>query len=212
MLRVLYFHGFASSPKSAKITALRPLLEPLGIELVTPDLNVPDFEHLSWAAMGQRAFEAGRECNPGAIVGSSLGSLVALEVVRRGLRRPLVLIAPAIGVGRRWLVRLQAGDPVTVFNYALDADAQIHRAFFEEMNQVTVDHDPPAVPVTVLMGRQDQSVPFEIVAERWTEWLAAGLQPRSKFIDIADGDHGLTAYTDLIAREIVAATEVASGR
>src|SRR5205823_4465871 len=34
---VLYFHGFAWSPASAKITALRPLLAPHGIELNTPD-------------------------------------------------------------------------------------------------------------------------------------------------------------------------------
>src|SRR4051812_8058343 len=40
-MNVLHFHGFASSPASAKITALRPILERDGIELVTPDLNVP---------------------------------------------------------------------------------------------------------------------------------------------------------------------------
>ena len=43
MTSVLYFHGFASSPGSAKITALRPLLAPHGIELNAPDLNVPSF-------------------------------------------------------------------------------------------------------------------------------------------------------------------------
>jgi hypothetical protein len=40
MTSVLYFHGFASSPNSAKITALRPLLAPHAIELNAPDLNV----------------------------------------------------------------------------------------------------------------------------------------------------------------------------
>ncbi|MGZ8812292.1 MAG: YqiA/YcfP family alpha/beta fold hydrolase, partial [Thermoanaerobaculia bacterium] len=50
-MRVLYFHGFASSPASAKITALRPILERDGIELVTPDLNVPSFEKLDWDAV-----------------------------------------------------------------------------------------------------------------------------------------------------------------
>ncbi|HEX3581368.1 MAG TPA: YqiA/YcfP family alpha/beta fold hydrolase, partial [Thermoanaerobaculia bacterium] len=48
---VLYLHGFASSPASAKITTLRPLLEPHGIELDTPDLNVPSFAELDWNAM-----------------------------------------------------------------------------------------------------------------------------------------------------------------
>jgi uncharacterized protein len=205
MRRVLYFHGFASSPRSAKIVALRPLLEPLGVELVTPDLNVPDFEHLDWGAMIDLAVASGTAVHPSAIVGSSLGALVALEVVRRGVSAPLVLIAPAIGIGARWLARLPAGDPVVVFNHARGADVSIHRAFFEQMNEVDTDHSPPAVPVTVLMGRRDESVPFELVSERWNEWLAAGVLPQSKFIDIADGDHGFAAYADVIAREITAA-------
>src|SRR5512140_3100746 len=106
MRRVLYFHGFASSPLSAKIVAFRPLLEPAGVELVTPDLNIPDFEHLDWDAIVAFAVEQGRRCAPAAIVGSSLGALVALEVVRRGVRAPLVLIAPALGIGARWKARL----------------------------------------------------------------------------------------------------------
>jgi len=57
-VNVLYFHGFASSPASAKITALRPLLAPQRIELDTPDLNVPSFEELDFEAMVVRALDA----------------------------------------------------------------------------------------------------------------------------------------------------------
>src|SRR5205814_1343662 len=89
-----YFHGFAWSPASAKITALRPLLAPHGIELNTPDLNAPSFESLDWNAIVARALDAAREHPPRAIVGSSLGGLVALEVVRRGvIARPRRRIA-----------------------------------------------------------------------------------------------------------------------
>ncbi len=202
MHRVLYFHGFASSPHSAKITALKPLLEPEGIELDTPDLNAPDFEHLDWEAIVERALDAARRNPPEAIVGSSLGSLVALEIVRRGVRAPLVLIAPAIGIGARWLVRLPAGDPVTVFNYARNADARINRSFFLQMNEVQADHEPPAVPVTIIMGREDATVPFELVEARWREWVDKGLQPPSMFIEIKEGDHSLTAHAERIATEI----------
>lgn len=202
--RALYFHGFASSPQSAKILALRPLLEP-GVELVTPDLNVPDFEHLDWGAMVAHGVDEGRRCRPAVVVGSSLGALVALEVVRRGVVAPLVLIAPALGIGARWLMRLPPGDPVAVFNHARSADALIHRSFFEQMNAIEADNAPPAVPVTIVMGHRDETVPFEFVSSRWNEWIAAGVQPRSRLIDIADGDHGLTAYADLIAREIASA-------
>jgi len=136
---VLYFHGFASSPASAKITSLRPLLEPHGIALDVPDLNVPSFSQLDWNAMVARALAHAHANPPAVVVGSSLGALVALEVVRRGVEAPLVLIAPAIGVAERWKTKLPDGDPVVVWNHALNANAPIHRAFFDQMNAIDVD-------------------------------------------------------------------------
>ena len=47
MSAVLYLHGFASSPASAKIGLLRARVEP-EIVLYTPDLNVPSFERLDF--------------------------------------------------------------------------------------------------------------------------------------------------------------------
>lgn len=212
MRHVLYFHGFASSPQSAKIVALKPLLGPAGIELETPDLNVPDFEHLDWNAIVELALDRARRKRPDAIVGSSLGALVALEIVRRGIRAPLVLIAPAIGIGARWMVRLPPGDPVTVFNYALGVEAPVNRSFFMQMNEVDVDREPPPVPVTVIMGRKDQTVPFELVESRWSEWAAKGLAPSSHFLEIEEGDHSMASHAERIAAEIkaVVACSVAS--
>ncbi len=204
-MHVLYFHGFASSPQSAKIVALRPLLAPAGVELETPDLNAPDFGHLDWNAMVERALDAARRHPPDAIVGSSLGALVALEIVRRGIDAPLVLIAPALGIGARWLMHLPAGDPILVFNHASGTDEPIHRHFFEQMNDVDADREPPEVPVVVMMGRRDQTVPFEVVETRWREWEDKGVKPGSRFIELADGDHGLTSFADLITAEIVRA-------
>lgn len=204
---VLYLHGFGSSPRSAKIALLRPLLEPLAIELVTPDLNRPSFARLDFDAMVAHAIEVGRSCDPVAIAGSSLGSLVALAAAR-SIARPLVLIAPALGIGNRWMSRLGAGDPVTVWNHDLAAEVPIHRRFFEQMNEIDVDDPPPEVAVTVIMGRQDETVPFSIVSETWARWTAAGLAPGSKFIAIEEGDHGLTAHAPVIAREIASACGV----
>src|SRR5204863_328075 len=78
MTPVLYFHGFASSPASAKITALRPLLEPDGIELNTPDLNIPSFEQLDFDAIVAFARERARREPPRALGGSPMGALIAL--------------------------------------------------------------------------------------------------------------------------------------
>ncbi|HYK04405.1 MAG TPA: YqiA/YcfP family alpha/beta fold hydrolase [Thermoanaerobaculia bacterium] len=206
MKRVLYFHGFASSPASAKITALRPLLEPFGIELETPDLNVPSFEQLDFEAMVERALSCARERPPRAMVGSSLGALVALATAARGVAVPLVLIAPALGVAQRWQTRIPDGDPVTVFNFARNADAPIHRAFFLQLAGLYVDQAPPPSRVTAIMGRKDETVPFELVHERWLQWEASGkLAAGSRFIALGEGDHGLVSHTDVIRDAIIEA-------
>ena len=206
MTPVLYLHGFASSPASAKITALRPLLGARGIALDTPDLNVPSFEKLDLDAVVAHAVDRARKIEPRAIVGSSLGAIIALSVAAQGVDVPLVLIAPAIGVAQRWKERLPDGDPIVVFNYAINADAPIHRAFFAQIDAVRVDEQPPAARVTVIMGRGDETVPFDLVRERWDAWEATGrLAPGSRFIEIPDGDHGLVNESQRIADEIVLA-------
>lgn len=203
---VLYFHGFASSPASAKITALRPLLAPHGIELNTPDLNVPSFERLDFDAVIEHALACGRRTPPRAMVGSSLGALVALAVAGRGLAVPLVLIAPALGVATRWREKIPDTDPVTVFNYARNADAPIHRAFFEQMASLHVDDEPPPSRVTAIMGRDDETVPFDFVQRRWRAWEESGkLALGSKFIEIPAGDHGLVEHARTIEEAIVEA-------
>jgi uncharacterized protein len=203
---VLYFHGFASSPASAKITALRPLLEPHGIELDTPDLNVPSFEGLDFDAVIAHALDRARRNPPRAMVGSSLGSLIAIALAKRGIVVPLVLIAPALGVAERWREKIPTGDPVTVFNYARNADAQIHRKFFEQMATLHVDHTPPPVRVTAIMGRDDETVPFHMVESRWREWEVSGsLVAGSRLIVIEKGDHGLVTHARVIEDAIVEA-------
>ena len=203
---VLYLHGFASSPRSAKITALRPMLEPQGIDLITPDLNVPSFEKLDFDAMVQAALRAAEDNPPRAIVGSSLGAQVALAVARRGVQVPLVLIAPAIGLVERWRLQMPSHDPVTVFNFARNENAEIHRAFFEEMLDLDVDIEPPPSRVIAIMGHEDATVPFEYVERLWRAWEESGrLAPGSRFIEIAGGDHGLIEHVAFIGGLIVEA-------
>ena len=203
MPSVLYFHGFASSPASAKITALRPLLAPDGIELDTPDLNVPSFERLDFDAVVERALASARTTTPSAMVGSSLGALVALSAAQRGLHVPLVLIAPALGVAQRWKTKIPDGDPVIVFNYARNADVPIHRAFFDRMMQLHVDDAPPPSRVTVVMGRRDETVPFDVVQETWRKWEASGrLVAGSRFLELEEGDHSLVAHAEIIREAI----------
>ena len=201
MTSVLYFHGFASSPGSAKVQSLSRLLAPDGISLNAPDLNAPSFRALAWESMIETALAAAARIPPDALAGSSLGGLVALEVMRRGIVAPLVLIAPALGIAERWRTKLPPGDPITVWNHALGADAPIHRRFFLEMAGLHVDDSPPPAPVTLIMGTNDESVPYDGVVRTWQSWEPS-LAPGSKFVRIEGGDHGLTAHVDVIAEEI----------
>lgn len=207
MIPVLYFHGFASSPASAKIAALRPLLGPHGIELHAPDTNVPSFEELDFDAMVLLGIREARRIAARALVGSSLGALVALEVARRGgTALPLVLIAPALGVVDEWVASLPDGDPVTVFNYSRNAEASIHRAFFEGLARSRAGLQAPGSRVTVLMGRRDQTVPYDRVLEVWARWDDSGLLPRgSSFVTLEEGDHSLVGEAERIANAIVEA-------
>ena len=201
-MNVLYFHGFASSPQSQKLLALQKILGSR-VNVNAPDMNVPSFDKLDFEAMVNRARDEARRIKPDVIVGSSLGSLVALELVRRGTLAPLVLIAPAVGISEQWTKRLPAGDPIEVFNYARNTKAPIHRAFFEAMSSIRPDQDAPPTRVTIIIGRNDESVGFEPVRRTWESWTTSGkLVAGSKFIEIAGGDHGLVAYVDTIAREI----------
>ena len=200
---ILYLHGFASSPNGRKVAALRETLGPEGFEVVAPDLNVPSFERLSFEAMSETAAAAIAKHSPAVVVGSSLGALVALQAIRIGQAAPLVLIAPALGFGKRWTEKLPPGDPVTFFHFAENRELPIHRSFFEEMATVEVDRHPPEVGVTVIMGARDESVPPELVEAVWKRWEVSGrLVPGSRFVAVPGGDHGLVDHAGLLGDEI----------
>jgi pimeloyl-ACP methyl ester carboxylesterase len=202
---VLYLHGFASSPAGRKVAALTELLEPHGLRVVAPDLNVPSFRRLDFGSITRVALdEAGRR-EPAVIVGSSLGAVVALEASRLGARAPLVLIAPAIGFGRRWTEKLPPGDAPVFFHHGEGKELPIHRRFFEDLAVHDDAAAPPSVPVVVVMGTNDESVPADHVRSVWQKWEESGrLAPSSRLLEIPGGDHGLVEHAGTIAREIVA--------
>ncbi len=204
MPALLYLHGLASSPKGRKADLLLRLLSPEGFTIAVPDLNVPSFERLSFESIVERAARAEREARPDVVVGSSLGALVALSLVKReGYGgAPLVLIAPALAFRERWRDRLPDGPELEMFHHGEGRELPIHREFFEGMASVSVEEEPPPVPVQVLMGTDDESVPYAQVAEVWHRWESSGkLRPGSRFRRIERGDHGLVGHGE----EIVAA-------
>ena len=202
---VLYLHGFASSPKGRKVTLLTERLGPAGFRVAAPDLNRPSFERLDFEAMVEAALAQAAEAPPCVVVGSSLGALVALSAARRGIRAPLCLIAPALGLAGRWTENLPRGEMLSFFHHGDGRELPIHRKFFEQMAGLAADLEPPAERVTVVMGRRDESVPFALVEAVWCEWVASGKLPAgARFVEIPEGDHGLVDSVGLIGEEIVA--------
>ncbi|HEY3350447.1 MAG TPA: YqiA/YcfP family alpha/beta fold hydrolase [Thermoanaerobaculia bacterium] len=198
---ILYLHGLASSPRGRKRAVLEDRFGPDRIEVVAPDLNVPTFRGLNFVEMVEAARAACDRAEPRVIVGSSLGALVALSLSRilGSLSCPLVLVAPALGFHERWKEKLPESDEFDLFHHGEERPLPIHRRFFEEMALVRVDDDPPPVPVSIVMGTDDETVPYAQVADAWARWEASGrLAEGSRFHRVAGGDHGLVAHGDTI--------------
>ena len=80
-MHVLYLHGFASSAQSSKAAFFRSKLSAHGVEVHTPDFNLPDFSTLTVSRMLGQVQDAIQVLPPGPVtlIGSSLGGFVAVH-------------------------------------------------------------------------------------------------------------------------------------
>lgn len=206
---VVYCHGFASSPGAAKATFFRERLAPLGVRLHVPDLNAPSFEELRLTAQVERVaalFDELRLPAPPAVIGSSMGALVALLFASRrpGAVRRLLLLAPAFRfVGER----LAAAAGTTLAEWRTrgwiavphHADGRIRRVGFqlvEDALRLDFDALVSPVPTTVVHGSEDEVIP---VAHS-EAWVAA--HPGVTFHRIEGADHGLVGAAEELWRRV----------
>ena len=76
--RLIYLHGLASSPGSAKARFLAGRARSMGLTVHCPDLNTGGFERLTFGRMVQQTQALiRRQPGPVVLLGSSLGGLVA---------------------------------------------------------------------------------------------------------------------------------------
>jgi uncharacterized protein len=202
--RLIYLHGFASSPRSFKATCFAAALAARGVTPEIPDLNEDDFRHLTISRqlrLVERLSAGAREL---ALVGSSMGGYVAALFAARDPRvRALVLMAPAFDFARRWSERVGENalaewrrrgwmpmmhygyDRIEFIGWELLEDAERHVAFPE----VTA-------PTLLFHGRRD-----EIVDHRASLSFACGHPNVS--LELVDSDHGLSDVTDeIVARSL----------
>ncbi len=173
-MRVLYLHGFASSPTSTKASFFAERLGAHDVPFECPDFNEPDFRSLTMTRMlDQVARAVERGTTPVTLIGSSLGGTVAvLAAERLGARVDrLVLMAPAVMFAKpghhllppervtEWRTR----GALPFFHYAYNHERLLDVAFYEDTLRYDAFDASFQQPALVFQGLHDESVPYRTV-------------------------------------------------
>jgi uncharacterized protein len=213
---ILYLHGFASGPSSAKGRALAQRFAALGVPFERADLTPGDegFERSTPLTMLAEAERLRARLRPRAVMGSSLGGYLAALVASRtatgeresGAGGPLesiqrlVLLAPAFRLFERWRARLGADDERTwrergleVHHFASNRTRRLGWAFMEDAAKLPA-FPAVSVPTLCIAGRRDEVVPLADVE------AFVARTPSARLIVLDDG-HELVASIDRIFEE-----------
>jgi pimeloyl-ACP methyl ester carboxylesterase len=199
--RLLYLHGFASGPRSAKGVAFAEHLARRGLALDCLDLRVPSLPHLRLSAMIERTRQAiGGPGERAVLIGSSLGGLTAARVAERDPRViALVLLAPAFHLIERW--RAQPGWDDwqrtgwrEIHDYQEGRPARVDFGFAEDAMAIDTGAPDLQVPALILHGAHDDVVP--IAGSR----ALADARPNLQLIELPD-DHSLIASLPRLLEE-----------
>jgi pimeloyl-ACP methyl ester carboxylesterase len=165
-MRVVYLHGFASSPQSNKARFFAEKFGELGVPFVAPRLDEGNFEGLT--ITGQlRVVDRAVGGEPVVLMGSSLGGYVAaLYAARHPEVEKLVLLAPAFQFPTRWRARYSAEElerwrergTIPFFHYGYKEERGLGFQMVEDAAQYE-DEPPFRQPALVLHGLGDEVVP-----------------------------------------------------
>ncbi|MGB3516313.1 MAG: YqiA/YcfP family alpha/beta fold hydrolase [Elainellaceae cyanobacterium] len=191
---MIYLHGFASSPASAKAQYLGDRLREAGITVAIPDLNQDDFSHLNLTRQLQQVQEIlATAASPVTLIGSSFGGLTAAWLAEQAPTVDrLVLLAPAFQFLDHWLPRLgadqvahwQSTGYLQVYHYTAQAHLPLHYGFITDAQTYDQRHLKRSLPTLILHGRSDEVIPLS--ASR----TYAGDRPWVSLVEL-DDDHSL---------------------
>ena len=177
-MRVVYLHGFASSPQSSKARFFAGKFAEAGVAFEAPRLDQGDFSNLT--VSGQMlvvgsVVSAHREKlakgEPLVLMGSSLGGYLAALYAERHPKAVdrLVLIAPAFEFLQRWRERLSAQEieqwkregSIPIYHYGSKTEQRLGYGFLEDAGKYE------AVPdfhqrALILHGSEDAVVPCQV--------------------------------------------------
>jgi uncharacterized protein len=212
MQRVIYLHGFASSAQSTKGQYFAERFAEVGVPLVTPDLNAPDFSTLTVTRMLDEVGSVLAQGPPGPVVlmGSSLGGFLAWNAAARlGPVLPqhpiskLVLLAPALTFGRDRQEDFGPGvvdawertGTREIFHYGENAPRQLHYEFYRDALTYPAAHAHVLQPTLIFQGMQD-----DVVKPQGVIGFCQGRPNIS--LRLLQDDHQLLAHLDEMWQEI----------
>lgn len=199
MNRIVYLHGFASTPLSTKAQFFKARF--VGHPFEIPQLDEGDFEKLTVSgqlAVVDRAIRGDRVI----LMGSSLGGyLAAWYASRHANVERLVLLAPALEFPSRWRQRFTAAEfddwrlsgVRNFYHYGYKADCPLGYTFVEDALQY---EDAPDFhqPALIFHGLRDEVVPCE-VSVRFAE------RHPNVNLRLVDSGHELTDVLDLLWKQ-----------
>jgi pimeloyl-ACP methyl ester carboxylesterase len=196
-MRIVYLHGFASSPQSSKARFFQRKFTEAGIPFLAPQLDRNDFERLTITGMLQ-VIAATVADEKTVLMGSSLGGFVAGLYAARypDPVEKLVLLAPAFQFSERWKARFNQEQFAAwktrgwapFFHYAAQKEERLAYGFVEDAESYESEPDFHQ-PALILHGSTDPVVPVEISR------AFAARHSNVKLVEYASG-HELTDLTE----------------
>jgi len=197
--RVVYLHGFASSPLSTKSQFFKHKFT--GVPFDIPQLDQGNFEKLT--ITGQlEVVDRAVHGDPVTLMGSSLGGyLAALYASRHPNIDRLVLLAPAFQFPARWRSRYSSAEledwrttgSRPFFHYTFKENRSLGYLFVEDSVQYPDQPDFPQ-PALIFHGLRDETVPAEVSQD-----YAA--HHANVLLRLVDSGHELTDQLDFMWAE-----------
>lgn len=169
MTRVIYLHGFASSPQSSKARYFERKFSECGVPVGIPQLDNGDFERLT--ITGQlEVIDRAVGGRPAVLMGSSLGGyLAALHASRHPEIEKVVLLAPAFQFPTRFRTRYSPSEierwsrheSIPVFHYGHGEERLLGYYLLEDMAHYE-DEPDFRQPGLLIHGRGDLVVPAAV--------------------------------------------------